>query len=61
MDPAYGSEELGALRSEVQRLMHMAGELGRQQEALVAGLERAVEKRDVIATKVRLWWWGDPE
>lgn len=35
MDPAYGNEELAALRKEVQRLTHTAGELARGQEALV--------------------------
>lgn len=35
VDPAYGNEELAALRKEVQRLTHTAGELARGQEALV--------------------------
>ncbi len=35
VDPAYGNEVLAALRKEVQRLTHTAGELARGQEALV--------------------------
>lgn len=53
VDPAYGNEELAALRKEVQRLGHAAGELLREQEALVSDMERAVAKREVIGTKVR--------
>lgn len=53
VDPAYGGEELAELRKEVQRLGHAAGELARAQEGLLADLERAVAKREVIGSKVR--------
>ena len=53
VDPQYGGEELAGLRKEVQRLAHAAGELAREQEALVGEMERAVAKREVIGTKVR--------
>ncbi|KAL4448619.1 hypothetical protein ABPG75_005838 [Micractinium tetrahymenae] len=54
VDPAYGGDELAALRKEVQRLGHAAKELARAQEGLVADLERAVAKREVIGTKARV-------
>lgn len=56
IDPAYGGEELAALRKEVQRLGHAAGEGARAQEALVQDMERAVGKREVICTQVG-WGW----
>ncbi|PRW44941.1 Coiled-coil domain-containing 40 isoform C [Chlorella sorokiniana] len=54
VDPAYGNEELAALRKEVQRLTHTAGELARSQEAMVQEMERAVAKREVISTKAKV-------
>jgi hypothetical protein len=54
VDPAYGNEELAAARRQAARLTHAAAALARQQEALVGELERAVEKRELIATKVGL-------
>ena len=52
VDPAYGGEELAALRKEVARLGQAAGELARGQEALVGEMERAVVKREAINVKV---------
>jgi hypothetical protein len=52
VEPAYGGEELAALRREVVRLGQAVGELARGQEALVGEMERAVVKREAIATKV---------
>jgi chromosome segregation ATPase len=53
LDPTVGEGELGAMEKEVRRMGLRAEALKREQEKLVSEMERAVEKRDVIAGKHR--------
>ena len=53
LDPTVGEGELGAMEKEVRRMGLRAEQLKREQERLIGEMERAVEKRDVIAGKHR--------
>ena len=52
LDPSVGQEALAELRQRIHRLQLRHGELLRGQERLVADMERAVSKRDVISLEV---------
>jgi chromosome segregation ATPase len=53
IDPSVGESELSSLEREVHRMKLRHDALKRDQEKLIAEMERAVEKRDVIAQKHR--------
>ena len=51
LDPRVGASEIAGMEREVHRMRGRLGALQREQEALVAGLERAIHKREAIAVK----------
>jgi chromosome segregation ATPase len=53
LDPSVGEGELQAMEKEVNRMRLRAEGLKREQDRLLGEMERAVEKRDVIAQKHR--------
>jgi chromosome segregation ATPase len=53
LDPSVGAGELHAMEKEIGHMRFRHAALRRDQERLVAEMERAIEKRDVIATKHR--------
>jgi chromosome segregation ATPase len=53
LDPSIGESELAGMEKEIHRMRLRHDALKRDQERLVAEMERAIEKRDVIALKHR--------
>ena len=53
IDPNVGNGVVTAMRKEIHRMKLRLGELLRYQEALIQDMERAIHKRDTIATKGR--------
>ena len=53
IDPNVGNGVVTAMRKEIHRMKLRLGELLRYQEFLIKDMERAIHKRDTIATKGR--------
>ena len=53
IDPNVGQDVVGAMKKEIHRMKLRYQELQRQQEKLIADMERAIHKREFIATKGR--------
>jgi len=53
LDPSVGENELASMEKEVNRMRSRYETMKRDQEKLIAEMERAIEKRDVIAMKNR--------
>jgi len=53
LDPSVGEGELQSMEREVSRMRLQADALSREQDKLIGEMERAVEKRDVLAAKHR--------
>lgn len=54
LNPEEGSDVIGAMRKEIQRMEARLGELKRLQERLMGELERAVSKRALIGVKAEV-------
>ena len=52
LDPTVGTDVVGAMKKEIHRMQLRHRELLRKQEMLIKEMERAIAKRDMIATKV---------
>lgn len=53
LDPSVGESEISNMEKEINRMRNRFDAMKRDQERLVAEMERAIEKRDVIAMKHR--------
>ena len=51
LDPTVGTDVVGAMKKEIHRMKLRHKELLRKQEILIKEMERAITKRDMIATK----------
>ena len=51
LDPSVGTDVVGAMKKEIHRMQLRHKELLRKQEILITEMERAITKRDMIATK----------
>ena len=53
LDPSVGQGEIAEMEKEIHRMSIRFESLRREQERLIVEMERAVDKREVIATKYR--------